>query len=120
MLHNALSVLIHAVNWLKSHGVMCNILFYGFRKKPCRKLELCQNAGRITGKNTRRYLLSPQEEDRRQIWLKRIPRENLKITKHCGMCIKHFPEEQILRVIKVTRLDGKLEVALATIPNLKC
>ena len=62
----------------------------------------------------------PREDDRRQIWLKRIPRENLKITKHCGVCIKHFPEEQISRVIKLTRPDGKLKVGLATVHNLKC
>ncbi|PSN55703.1 hypothetical protein C0J52_09019 [Blattella germanica] len=30
-------------------------------KKPCRKLELCQNAGRITGKNTRREAKDEKE-----------------------------------------------------------
>lgn len=51
----------------------------------------------------------PTATERRELWIKKIPRENLTITKNSGVCIKHFPDEKILKEIRGTRPDGKLQ-----------
>lgn len=52
----------------------------------------------------------PTEESRRNLWIKKIPRENFKITKNSVVCIAHFPEDVIVRELRVTAPDGKFYV----------
>lgn len=54
----------------------------------------------------------PSAEERLTLWKKAIPRENLTVTKNSGVCIIHFPEDQIVREIRGTRRDGKFCIHL--------
>lgn len=49
----------------------------------------------------------PSDENRIKLWKKAIPRENLLLSKNTVVCINHFPDDQILREIRVTRPDGE-------------
>ena len=39
----------------------------------------------------------PKEENRRNEWIKKIPRENLNVTNNSRVCIQHFEEKDIVR-----------------------
>jgi hypothetical protein len=49
----------------------------------------------------------PDDPVRRQLWLKRIPRENLVITKNTVICRKHFEERFVVTVDKIKCADGQ-------------
>ena len=48
----------------------------------------------------------PIEEQLKEKWLRKIPRHNLKVSKHSVVCIKHFCESD---VIQNDVLPGKME-----------
>ena len=48
----------------------------------------------------------PKEKDRIDLWLRKIPRENLTVTKHTRICIKHFEERFIKRIFEWRGKDG--------------
>lgn len=49
----------------------------------------------------------PKQNDRLSLWLKKIPRANLKVTKTTRVCVEHLREDFVIRNHEVTNKDGK-------------
>ena len=73
----------------------------------------------------------PAKSDLKEKWIRKIPRENLLVTKHTVVCIKHFKESDIIRndilpgknggpdvVIPRKRLKLKSDAVPSIFPNL--
>jgi len=54
----------------------------------------------------------PTEKHSRATWLRKIPRENLKVTKHTVVCIKHFHDSDIIRNDLLPGKDGKPDILI--------
>ena len=83
------------------------------------------NEGRVTCFNF------PSKQELQKQWIKKIPRENLVISKHTVVCVKHFKEEDIVRndilpgkngepdiIIPRKRLKLKSDAVPSLFPNL--
>ena len=60
----------------------------------------------------------PDDEDRRKLWIRKIPRQGFIPTKYSRVCIDHFAEEHILRTSSAKRDDGTILTLERAVPKL--
>ncbi|GLH09564.1 Uncharacterized protein GBIM_14634 [Gryllus bimaculatus] len=81
-------------------------------------VPLCSSNYRSQGGPTVTTFAFPKNVDRRELWLKCIPRENFVPGNSAAVCIKHFKEEYIVREVSATRDDGTILVVRRDRPKL--
>ena len=59
----------------------------------------------------------PDNIDRKNEWIRKIPNKNLKITKQSKVCIKHFDEKDIIRSDVFPCANGDPDIIVSIIFN---
>ena len=55
----------------------------------------------------------PIEEQLKEKWLRKIPRHNLKVSKHMVVCIKHFRESDVIKNDVLPGKHGKSDTLIS-------
>ena len=55
----------------------------------------------------------PTEEQLKKKWLRKIPRHNLKVSKHTVVCIKHFRESDAIKNDVLPKKHGKPDTSIS-------